>query len=146
MMGHRNLTAEIEFTVEFYDVDSMGIVWHGNYIKYFEKARCALLNRIGYGYTDMKTSGYAFPVTGISLKYIRSFKFGDKILARAILDEYENCLRIRYELINSETGVICTKGVSTQMAVNTATGDSCFTCPQIFIGKVERLLALTVSE
>jgi acyl-CoA thioester hydrolase len=41
------ITAETEFTVEFYDVDSMEIVWHGNYVKYLEKARCVLLDHIG---------------------------------------------------------------------------------------------------
>jgi acyl-CoA thioester hydrolase len=137
------VSVEIEFTVEFYDVDSMDIVWHGNYVKYFEKVRCALLNRIGYGYKEMKTSGYAFPVTNLSLKYIRSFKFGDLVRARAILEEYENCLQIRYELINAETGEICTKGLSTQMAVNLATGESCFVCPRIFIDKVEQVLTQT---
>jgi len=40
--------AEVELTVEFFDVDSMQIVWHGNYLKYMERARCALLDKIGY--------------------------------------------------------------------------------------------------
>src|SRR5690625_7911324 len=37
----------IELTVTFYDVDSMDIVWHGHYLKYFEDARCCLLDEIG---------------------------------------------------------------------------------------------------
>ncbi|MDR1932591.1 MAG: acyl-CoA thioesterase [Spirochaetales bacterium] len=135
------LNEEIEFTIEFYDVDAMEIVWHGNYIKYFEKARCALLNKIGYGYACMKDSGYSFPVTEISVKYIRPLVFGQKVRAKAILDEYENRLRIKYELYDAQTGVLTTKGMSTQMAYDIAGASSCFVCPQILIDKVEALLA-----
>ncbi|MDR0289557.1 MAG: acyl-CoA thioesterase [Treponema sp.] len=135
-----NINAEIEFKVEFYDVDSMRIVWHGNYIKYFEKARCALLDKIGYGYSEMEESGWAFPVTGISAKYVNSLRFRDLVRARAQLTEYENCLKIKYELYNAKTGQLCTKGDSTQMAINMITGESSMICPQIFIDKVEALI------
>ncbi|MDR1586716.1 MAG: acyl-CoA thioesterase [Treponema sp.] len=134
-----SISAEIEFTVEFYDVDSMQIVWHGNYIKYFEKARCALLGKIGYGYIEMKESGWAFPVTAISAKYISSLAFRDRVRARAILTEYENCLKIKYELYNAETGQLCTKGESTQMAIEIASGESRFACPKILLDKVRAL-------
>ena len=132
--------AEIEFSVEFYDVDSMMIVWHGNYMKYFEKARCALLDKIGYGYLEMYDSGWAFPVTAFSVKYIYPLFFKDRVRARAILVEYENCIKIKYELYNAATGKLCTRGESTQMAVEAANGESHIVCPEIFTGKVEALL------
>jgi acyl-CoA thioester hydrolase len=134
------ISAEIEFNVEFYDVDSMRIVWHGNYIKYFEKARCALLDKIGYGYCEMEKSGWAFPVTGISAKYVNSLHFRDRVRARALLTEYENCIKIKYELYNAETGQLCTKGDSTQMAINMVSGESSMVCPPVFLDKVETLL------
>jgi acyl-CoA thioester hydrolase len=134
------LNTETEFTVEFYDVDAMQVVWHGNYLKYFEKARCALLEHIGYGYAEMKESGWAFPVTAVSLKYVSPLTFHDRVRAKAVLTEYENCIKIKYELYNAVTGRLCTKGESTQMALNIATGESSLVCPGIFTGKVEALL------
>ncbi|MDR2841657.1 MAG: acyl-CoA thioesterase [Spirochaetaceae bacterium] len=134
------LQKEIEFNVEFYDCDPMNIVWHGNYIKYFEKARCALLDYIGYGYNEMKESCFAFPVTGVRVKYIAPLRFGDRVKARAILDEYENCIKTKYELYNAETGKLCTKGESTQMAIDMIKEESLFTCPKIFIDKVEAFI------
>jgi acyl-CoA thioester hydrolase len=56
------------------------------------------------------------------------------------LEEYENRLRIKYELSNALTGIITTKGMSTQMAYNIAAADSCFLGPGIIIDKVEALL------
>jgi acyl-CoA thioester hydrolase len=134
------LSAEIEFNVEFYDVDSMRIVWHGNYIKYFEMVRCVLLDKIGYNYCDMEKSGWIFPLTGVSAKFVNSLFFQDRVRAKAVLTEYENCIKIKYELYNAKTGKLCTKGESTQMAVSIATGESSLMCPPIFINKVEALL------
>ena len=130
----------MEFTVEFYDVDSMSIVWHGNYIKFFEKARCALLGKIGYSYLDMQESGWMFPVTSISAKYISPLGFLDRVRAKAELVEYENCIKIRYELYEAKTGRLCTKGESTQMAVKASNGESQIVCPKIFTEKVEAML------
>jgi len=132
--------AEEEFKVEFYDVDPMGIVWHGNYIKYFEIARRALLDKIGYGYKDMRDSGFAFPVTSLSVKYINPLRFGDRVRAKAVLVEHENCLKIKYELYNAVTGQKTTKGESSQMAYNIAKDESVFVCPAVFIEKVQALL------
>lgn len=131
--------SEIVFNVEFYDVDSMKIVWHGNYIKYMEKARCALLDKIGYNYLEMEKSGYLFPIVDIKLKYVKSLYFGQKARAVAYLTEYENCIRIKYEIYNEESGELTTKGESMQMAVNMKTGESCFVCPDIFIKKVDAI-------
>ena len=50
--------AEVEVLVPFHDIDAMRIVWHGNYFRYFEVARCALLASIDYDYEQMGASGY----------------------------------------------------------------------------------------
>ncbi|MCK9171067.1 MAG: acyl-CoA thioesterase [Treponema sp.] len=140
-METKTVSAEIVFPVEFYDVDSMRVVWHGNYVKYLEKCRCALLDSIGYGYMQMVDDGYAFPVTDIKIKYIRSLRFGETARVKAVLVEYENRIKINYEIYNDKTGILTTKAESTQMAVNISTGESSFICPETFIKKVENLLA-----
>jgi acyl-CoA thioester hydrolase len=138
--GPYNIYAEAEITVEFYDLDPLQVVWHGNYINYFEAGRRALLEKINYSYDEMEKSGYAFPVIEVSVKYIGSLKFRDRARVKAILMEYENRLMIRYEIRNVQTGLITTKGFSTQMAYNIKTHDSCFVCPEILYKKVEAFL------
>jgi len=135
--GPYHFFAEAEITVEFYDLDPMRIVWHGNYINYFEIGRRMLLEKLGCDYYEMEKTGYAFPVIEVSAKYLDSLRFKDRAIVKAILVEYENRLRIKYEIRNAQTGVITTKGVSTQMAYNMKTNDSCFVCPQILLERVE---------
>ena len=138
--GPFNIFAETELIVEFFHCDPANIVWHGNYYNYFETARRLLLEKIHYNYYDMKKSGYGFPVVNVSIKYINAIQYNDKISIKAILEEYENCLKIKFEIRNVETGLITTEGVTTQMAYDYKTNESCFACPQIFIDKVEALI------
>ena len=49
--------AEVVLTVSFHDCDPMGVVWHGNYFRFFEVAREALLRSINYSYGEMAASG-----------------------------------------------------------------------------------------
>ena len=131
---------EITFPVEFYDVDTMRVVWHGNYVKYMEKARCALLNSVNFGYLEMEKCGTAFPVVDMKLKYVRSLRFGDTVRVVSYLTEYENCIKIKYEIYNAESGELCTKAESTQMAMSIATSESSIVCPQIFIDNVKKYM------
>jgi len=135
--GPYNLYAEEEFTVEFNELDPMRVVWHGNYINYFEIGRRALLEKIGYSYDEMAKSGYAFPVIEVSAKYLDSLRYRDRAIVKAILMEYENRLLMRYEIRNAKTGVLTTKGSSTQMAYDINKKDSCFVCPPILFKKIE---------
>lgn len=53
MKKHIYCQHSFETEVPFFDVDAMHIVWHGNYVKYLETARCAFLSSIGYDYNEM---------------------------------------------------------------------------------------------
>jgi acyl-CoA thioester hydrolase len=139
--GPYNIYAEAEITVEFYDLDPLKVVWHGNYINYFEVGRRALLEKIGYSYDEMEKTGYAFPVIEVSAKYLSSLRFKDRARIKAILMEYENRLLIRYEIRNAQTGQLTTKGSSTQMAFDVKNNDSCFVCPSVLTKKIEAYIA-----
>jgi len=138
--GPYNIFAETEITVEFFDLDPMQVVWHGNYINYFEIARNILLDKIGYGYKEMVKSGYAFPVVEASAKYLAPLRHRDRARIKAVLEEYENRLKIRFEIRNADTGILTTRGMTTQMAFNIETGESCFTCPPALTEKVEKFI------
>ena len=144
--GPYNIFTESEINVEFYECDPMRVVWHGNYINYFEIGRRALLEKIDYHYDKMEESGYAFPVIEVSAKYLDSLRFKDRAIVKAILVEYENRLKIRYEIRNKKTGQLATKGVSCQMAFDIKSAESCFVCPQILIDKVEKLIKMKSEE
>ena len=139
-MATENLSTEIEFKIDFNDCDPMRIVWHGNYIHYFERVRCALLDKIGYGYIAMEESGYLFPVTEVRVKYVKSLRFGDFCRAKATLVEWENMIQMKFELFNDKTGELTTRGTVNQMCVDAKSGESLFSCPSCFTDKVKAQL------
>jgi len=135
------LQAEVEILVPFFDVDSMDVVWHGHYIKYFEVARCALLDRIGHNYQQMRDAGYAWPVIDVQLRYMRGARFNQRIIVRADLIEWENRLKINYLINDAVTGERMTRGTSVQVAVEIASREMQLASPKVFVKAVERALA-----
>jgi acyl-CoA thioester hydrolase len=131
-----SLSAEIDIDVPFYDVDPMHVVWHGHYVKYFEHARCALLRLIDYDYPTMQASGYLWPVVELQLKYVHSATYGQRLLARATLLEYENRLKIGYLITDRASGERLTKGHSVQVAVHAATRELQFVSPKVLLDKL----------
>lgn len=125
------ISESVDIKVEFYDVDPMNVVWHGNYARFFERARSALLERIGFSYIEMKDAGYAFPVVDLRVKFIRPIQFGQTIRVEAILVEWENRLRIDYRIVEPGTGLVATKGQTTQFAVDMRTHETCLSCPDL---------------
>ena len=132
----KNWTASIEIDVPFYDVDMMAIVWHGHYIKYFERARCELFNKIGYNYEDMRESGYAWPVIDVHVRYAKPAKFQQKIIVTSTLLEFEQRLKLKYLIVDSVTGNRLTKGYTTQVAVDMKTQKMCYQSPNVLFEKL----------
>ena len=135
------LQAEIEMVVPFFDVDMMEVVWHGHYVKYFEEARCALLDKLGHNYRQMRDAGYAWPIIDLQVRYIRGAQFGQRIRVRADLVEWENRLKINYLITDVATGERMTRGSSVQVAVEIATREMLLASPRVFVEAVERVLA-----
>jgi acyl-CoA thioester hydrolase len=128
--------AEVDMEVQFFDLDPMEIVWHGNYVKYLEVVRCALLDKIGYNYPQMKESGYAWPVVDMHLRYVAPATFGQKLRLRADIVEWENCLKIDYLIADAATGRRLNRATTTMVAVNIATKEMCYVSPPVLLEKL----------
>ena len=135
------LQADVEILVPFFDVDMMEVVWHGHYVKYFEEARCALLDTLGHNYRQMRDAGYAWPIIDLQVRYIRGAQFGQRIRVRADLVEWENRLKIHYLITDVESGERMTRGSSVQVAVEIATREMLLASPRVFVEAVERAIA-----
>lgn len=132
-MLKKPLNIELLIKVPFYDVDQMRCVWHGHYVKYFELARCELLDVIGYGYANMERSGFGWPIIDMRVKYIKPALFDRTIKICAELVEYENRIKIEYVIYDEQSGQRLTKGYSVQVAVEIETGEMCYVSPPILL-------------
>ena len=141
MRANGVFAVDTELTVPFFDVDSMEVVWHGHYVKYLEIVRCALLDALGHGYVRMKDTGYAWPIIDLQLRYARAARFGQALIVRAELVEWQNRLKIHYTLSDAASGERLTRASTIQVAVKLADGEMQLVSPSVFIDDIERHLA-----
>lgn len=135
-MDNMPVSASVTLQIPFHDVDMMCVAWHGHYVKYFEVARCALLDQIQYNYQEMKASGYAWPVVDLKVKYVRPAQFGQTIKVTCQLKEYENRLVLSYLITDPQTRQKLTKGETTQVAVDMASGEMQLVSPPVLLAKL----------
>jgi acyl-CoA thioester hydrolase len=133
------LSTETVIKAQFFDLDPMNIVWHGNYARFLEQGRCELLHRLGFNYTQMEASGFAFPIVEMRLKYVAPIRFRQDFVVTTTLMEYENRLRFDYVIRDVASGTILTRGQTIQAAVRIETGELCLECPPALIEKVRAL-------
>ncbi|NOI68263.1 acyl-CoA thioesterase [Vibrio sp. 99-8-1] len=130
------LTSEVSIITSFQDADPMGVIYHGNYFRYFEEARRVLLDKIDYGYIAMNDSGYMWPIIDTRVKYVKALPFNHQITVTATLTEWENRLRIDYVIYDGQSGQRMCKAHTTQVAVEMENQEMCFASPKLFIDKI----------
>jgi acyl-CoA thioester hydrolase len=127
-----NLSEEVIIEIPFHDVDAMGVVWHGHYVKYLEIARTAMLRKIGLDVPQLRATGCGWFVAECHLKYLRPLFYGMKVCVKATLLEYENRVKVGYLMTDTKTGERLNKAWTTHLAVNVETGELVFDLPPIF--------------
>lgn len=97
------ITSRAQVTVRYAETDMMGIVYHANYLPWFEIARTTLLKEIGVPYRQLETDGYRLPVLEITAKYSRPAVYDDALTIVTRINE-KPALRIRldYEVFRGE--------------------------------------------
>lgn len=134
------ISAEVTIQVQFYDLDPMRIVWHGNYPRFLEQARSALFEKISFGYREMAESAFAWPIVDMRIKYVRPINPNQSIKVTATLVEYENRLKTSYVITDADTGEVLTKAHTIQVTVDRASQELCFETPPALVEKVRRRL------
>ena len=118
MGSPRFASHEIEMSVAFHDLDPLQVVWHGNYLKYFDRARFALFDHCGvdlHGYSQ--SAGFLFPVTRTRTKHIQPLRYRDRFVVRTTVREAHIRIVLDFEIRRLGDGVVTTRGRSEQVAV-----------------------------
>lgn len=107
MMKEVSFTSDVR--VRFTECDPLGIVWHGNYIQYFEDGREAFGRHHGISYLDQKEHNFSTPIVKSSCEHKLPLKYGD---VASIKTTYVNSraakMIFKYEILNPEGNVVCT--------------------------------------
>lgn len=88
----------LRYRVIFGDTDQAGMVYHANYLRWFEAARCELLRERGMSYTEMNRAGVSFPVVEAQARYRRPARFEDLVIVETRVGEVRGAT-IRFDYV-----------------------------------------------
>ncbi|MDF2436157.1 MAG: 4-hydroxybenzoyl-CoA thioesterase [Bacteroidota bacterium] len=114
----KTLTNRTEVPVRFSEVDALGIVWHGHYLKFFEDGREAFGKQYKLGYLDIYKEKFATPLVNINVDYKKTVKYGDSVI---IETTYNNSaaakIMFSYKIYRASDKELVAKGESTQVFI-----------------------------
>ncbi len=107
--------------VLYADTDRSQVVYHGNYLRYFEFGRASLMRDAGYPYKEVEASGFIYPIIEIGLKYVSPLRYDDPIWINTRPADLERVrLSFDYVITHQETGELICTGSTRHCATNTA--------------------------
>jgi len=124
----------IRIKVRFYEVDPLGIMWHGHYLKYFEDGREAFGEKYGISYLDIYNNGYVTPLISINCKYLKPLNYQDIILVETSFINVEAAkIYFKYRILSENYKTVYTEGESIQVFLNKESRALQLTHPDFFI-------------
>jgi acyl-CoA thioester hydrolase len=118
-MKTKNLVNETSVPVRFSEVDSLGIVWHGHYIKFFEDGREAFGRHYGLGYLDVYHHKYATPLININVDFKKTVKYGDSVrIQTTFVNSAAAKIIFNYKIYRLSDNELVATGSSTQVFID----------------------------
>ncbi len=109
-----------EIEVRFNELDPLGVVWHGNYIKYFEDGREDFGRKYGISYSDLKQKGVMAPIVSVKCDYKRFVKYGEKLLIETtFIDNPAAKIVLNYKITRKENSELVAEGNTVQVFTDT---------------------------
>ncbi len=132
-MENKELVAEIEIAIRFNEVDSLGIVWHGNYVKYFEDGREAFGTQYDLNFQHVYLNdGFVTPIVSVECNYKQSLKYGDRaIIETRYIPSRASKIIFEYRIFRASDRMLMTTGKTVQVFVSRS-GELFYTVPDFF--------------
>lgn len=132
-MNSKKLTATTKINVRFSEVDALRIVWHGNYVKYFEDGREAFGKQFGLSYLDVIDKGFVTPVVKMMMEFKKPLEYGDTAIIETTFVNTEAAkIVLDYTLYNETDHSVIAKGTSVQVFLD-RNGNLSLTNPEFYL-------------
>ena len=119
-----------EIAIKFSEVDSLRVVWHGHYVRYFEDGREAFGKQYNLGYLNIYEHGLAIPLIDLQVNFKRVLEYGDNaIIETTFIDTPAAKLIFEYKIISAKHGYVACTGRSTQVFMTPLTKELYITVP-----------------
>ena len=105
--------------VRFSEVDALGIVWHGHYLKFFEDGRESFGKQFGLGYLDIYKHKFAIPLVKMNVDFKRTVKYGDSVrIITTFINSPASKIIFNYKVYRDSDDELVATGESVQVFMN----------------------------
>ncbi|HHZ66001.1 MAG TPA: acyl-CoA thioesterase [Flavobacteriales bacterium] len=131
-MSKEALVATVKVKVRYSETDAIGVVWHGNYLRYFEDGREAFGEKYGLEYLEIYTNDFIVPLVQINCDFLSPLKYGEAVLVETKLVNTKAAKIIfEYNIYRESDNKKVAAGSSTQVFVTKA-GEFSITVPEFY--------------
>ncbi len=128
------LIATAETVVRFNECDPLGIVWHANYLHFFEDGREAFTKKYNFDFIEFYNKGLAVPFVHASVDYKKTLSFRDKIkIEVTYIHSPAAKITFEYRILKAETNEVVCTGRTVQVFIEPVSKELHMTLPSIFI-------------
>jgi acyl-CoA thioester hydrolase len=124
------LTNKTEQLIKFSEVDTLRVVWHGHYVRYFEDGRESFGREFGLGYMDVFKHELAVPLIDLQVNFKKTLEYLDTaIIETRFIDSPAAKIIFEYQIFSKNHGYLACTGKSTQVFMNPYTKELHITMP-----------------
>ncbi len=109
---------ESQLRVRYAETDQMGVVYHSNFIIWFEVGRVDALRRLGFSYKQLEQQGYHLPVVDVRCRYKAPARYDDVITVRTTIRNVRNSMiHFHYEVLRAEHNELLAEGETVHFVI-----------------------------
>lgn len=111
--------ATAHIRVRYAETDQMGVVYHANYLVWFEVARVEVLRELGLSYKQFEAEGFMIAVVGVNVRYRMPARYDDDLAIEARMETMRGPLvKFVYRVVRKEDGALLAEGDTTHIVVD----------------------------
>ena len=121
MAGHPGAGAvvgEAAIRVRYAETDQMGVVYHSNYLIWFEIGRVELLRQLGFSYLELERNQYHLPVVEVRCRYKAPALYDETLTIRTRISQLRpSLIQFAYQAIRQSDGTLLAEGETTHIVL-----------------------------
>ncbi|MGP4107089.1 acyl-CoA thioesterase [Virgibacillus sp. L01] len=92
--------------VRYQETDQMGVVYHANYLVWFEIGRTKFIENLGLTYADMEKNGVVSPVVDAQISFKKPIRYGEDTTVETWVETYDGIRTVyAYNIINHNNDI-----------------------------------------
>ena len=112
---------KVKLHLRYADTDQMGVIYHPNYLTFYELGRTGLMKEVGYDYLKFEKQGIIYPVRDVQSTYLKSMRLGETCYVYTKLLKVSRVKLTFYHEIRNEDGELKSTGQTSIVSVDAKT-------------------------